>query len=294
MFPHPSAKGKSICWNSLGASEIRQQDAQHAQMAVWQRHGDCQLSSWQSHCTHKLLSVLTPCQAHCSADTPEGPHSRFPSRQQPSSLRSAAGRWSWVLQICHLLLSPLPRPVQEGMTSLLPSSMGKHWRVPALLPNRDHPLWPDGIQVGLQVDTGGFCMQPETCAQTTSAVCSNKRERMLVQAGQQNLVLAAWPGFASILIGWPKGRTPRAVVPLKRLQLFPSGLGEPTIDSGKPLIVSSLPLTTSVSRITSSTKFLACVMPATLARSHGRADELATAPSPHPAAAAWDMFRKVT
>lgn len=106
MFPHPSVKGKSIFWNSLGASEIRQQDAQHAQMAVWQRHGDCQLSSWQSHCTHKLLSVLTPCQAHRSADTPEGPHSCFPSRQQPSSLPSAAGRWSWVLQICHLLLSP--------------------------------------------------------------------------------------------------------------------------------------------------------------------------------------------
>lgn len=84
IFPHPSAKSKSIFWNNLGASELGQQDAQLAHLAAWQRHGNCQLGSWQSHCTHKLLSVLTPCQAHCSADTPEGAQSHFPLRQWPS------------------------------------------------------------------------------------------------------------------------------------------------------------------------------------------------------------------
>lgn len=79
-----------------------------------------------------------------------------------------------ILGIADIPSAPLPRS-PDTCRSLLLSSMGKHRRVSALLPNRDHPSWPDRIQVGLQVDTGNFFMQPETHAQTTSAVWSSKR-----------------------------------------------------------------------------------------------------------------------
>lgn len=133
MFPHPSAKGKSICQDPLEAGEIRQQDAQHAQMAAWQSCGDkegssggCRmLGSWQPGAPTSCR-VHSPRARHTAAQTPL----RVPI---PIFLLCSSHLNSVLLQeggpgYCRYIIcssAPFPRHVQEGTGNLLPCSVGK-------------------------------------------------------------------------------------------------------------------------------------------------------------------------